>query len=142
MTTINQLRGRLKSLNVKDESFHAVEETKNSITSIQKDQMFHGLNAAGERIGRYRNNKYARVKNEFNPLPGLGVPDLKLTGAFYAGFKTEVTPEVFKTTSMDPKNEELTAKYDPFGLNNESKAEYVNELRPVFIKKVREKLQL
>lgn len=131
---------RLSSLDVKNESFIAVSETKETITDIQKEQMYHGLNAEGKRIGRYRTMKYALAKNSMNPLPGLGIPDLKLTGAFYAGFKTEVDPEVFRTFSTDIKNEALTEKYDPFGLDQESKAEYGGKLKPVLVKNVKEKL--
>lgn len=142
MATVNQLRSRLTALNVKDVSYHSVEETREVIAEIQKEQMFQGLNAQGKKIGRYRSNKYARAKNEMNPLPGLGIPDLKLTGAFYRGFETKVTPESFNTISTDEKNAELTEKYDPFGLNKESKSEYAGKLRPVFIKNVKEKLKL
>lgn len=142
MTTVNDMIRRVSSLDIKNEAFIAVTETKDEITEIQKEQMFHGLNAEGKRIGRYRSIKYARAKNEMNPLPGLGIPDLKLTGAFYAGFKTEVTPEVFKTFSLDAKNEALTEKYDPFGLDAESKSEYAGKLKPVLVKNVKEKLKV
>ena len=142
MATVNQLRSKLTALNVKDVSFHSVEETKEVIAEVQKEQMFQGLNAKGKKIGRYRSNKYARAKNEMNPLPGLGIPDLKLTGAFYAKVETEVTQEAFRSFSTDEKNDELTSKYDPFGLNKESKSEYAGKLRPVFIKNVKEELRL
>jgi hypothetical protein len=142
MTTVNDMISRMKALNIKDTAFHSVEDTKGVITEIQKEQMFKGLNAEGKRIGRYRSIKYALAKNSMNPLPGLGVPDLKLTGAFYRGFQTKVTPETFSTSSTDEKNDALTAKYDPFGLDTESKSEYVEKLRPVFVKNVKEKLML
>lgn len=142
MTTINDIRKRLSAVSIKDESFKSVSDTKSSITDIQKEQLSKGLNAEGKKLRRYRSRKYAVAKNAINPLPGLGNPDLRLTGSFYAGFKTVVTPETFATTSSDSKNEALTQKYDPFGLNKESKVEYVKDLRPVFVKKVREKLRL
>jgi hypothetical protein len=142
MATVNAMIGRMKALDVKAVSFNSVVETKETITEIQKEQMYQGFNGSGKKIGRYRSYKYARAKNSMNPLPGLGVPDLKLTGAFYSGFKTEVTPETFKTTSTDPKNDELTAKYDPFGLDKESKAEYAVKLKPVLVKNVKEKLMI
>lgn len=140
MTTVNDMISRLKTLDVKQVSYQSVVETKETITEIQKEQMYQGFNGEGKKIGRYRSLKYARAKNEMNPLPGLGVPDLKLTGSFYAGFKTEVTPETFSTSSTDEKNDELTAKYDPFGLDKESKSDYAEKLRPVLVKNVREKL--
>lgn len=139
--TINKFISNITSLDVKELSFISVSETKDYITDIQRDQMFKGLNAEGNRIGRYRNNKYARAKFSMNPIPGLGIPDLKLTGAFYAGFKTIVTQDIFSTSSIDSKNEALTQKYDPFGLDTDSKVEYAIKLRPVFIKNIKEKLQ-
>ena len=129
-------------MDVKQASYEAVVQTKEVITDLQKEQMYQGLNSEGKKIGRYRNNKYARAKFDMNPLPGLGIPDLKLTGAFYAGFKTEVTPEIFITSSTDEKNADLTAKYDPFGLDQESKTEYADKLKPVFTKNVRDKLNV
>lgn len=142
MTTVNDMIARMKSLKIKDVGYQAVTETKEKITDIQREQMFKGLDADGNKIRRYRNNKYAIAKNAMNPLPGLGVPDLKLTGAFYRGFITDVTPEIFSTRSTDIKNDELTAKYNPFGLNVESKTDYSDKLRPVFVKNVKEKLQI
>lgn len=142
MTTVNSFKSRVQSLDIGLVAYQSVDETKDLITGIQRQQMFHGLNAKGEKIGRYRNSKYARVKNEMNPLPGVGIPDLKVTGAFYGGFKTVVTPQVFITTSSDGKNAELTEKYDPFGLNMESKSEYSKELKPIFVKNVKQGIGL
>jgi hypothetical protein len=142
MATVNDMIKRMQSLNVKEVSYESVVETKETITEIQKDQMYHGLDGQGKKIRRYRSVKYARAKNEMNPLPGLGTPDLKLTGAFYRYFQTKVTPEAFSTSSTDEKNDALTAKYDPFGLDKESKSEYAGKLRPVLVKNVKEKLML
>lgn len=142
MTTVDDMIGRIRTLNVKEVSYESVVESKDEITDIQREQMYKGLNAEGKKIGRYRNAKYARVKNEMNPLPGIGIPDLKLTGAFYSGFTTDVTPESFSTFSTDEKNSELIVKYDPFGLDKESESEYADKLRPVLVKNVKEKLKL
>lgn len=142
MATINIIRARISSLSIKDESYKAVLETKQDITNIQKEQLLHGLDAGGNKLRKYRGRKYALAKAFMNPLPGFGNPDLNLTGSFYAGFETVVNPISFATHSADPKNEFLVKKYDPFGLNIDSKNEYIKELRPVFIKNVRQKLQL
>lgn len=140
--TVNQFRSKLAAVNVGEVSFESVNETRETIAEIQKGQMYKGLNGEGKKIGRYRSNKYARAKSSMNPLPGLGIPDLKLTGAFYAGMITKVDPETFVTTSTDSKNEALTQKYDPFGLDAQSKIEYAEKLRPVLVKNAKLKLQL
>ena len=140
MTTVLQLRERIRSMDIDVISQNSIEETKDEIVKKQKEQLLQGLNAKGEKIGRYRSNKYARAKNQMNPLPGLGVPDLKLTGAFHAGINVTINTETFKTESTDSKGPDLEAKYgnEILGLNEESKDEYVKEsLRPEFLKRIR-----
>lgn len=143
MATVNDMIRRMKSLSVKDVSYKSVVDTKETVTDIQKEQMSHGLDAEGNKIApKYRRMRYALAKFAVNPLAGLGVPDLRLTGAFYAGFQTKVTPETFATISTDEKNDVLIKKYDPFGLDPESKAEYAGKLKPVLVKNIKEKLKL
>lgn len=111
----------------------AVSNTLDDLNEENKKQLFEGYDKTGEKITRkYRNNKYARVKNEMNPLPGLGVPDLKLTGAYYRGRKATLSGDVITVTSSDEKAEELEAKYpDINGLGGQFKKEYqVNSLSP------------
>jgi hypothetical protein len=142
MVTVSTIRRRLKALSVKDEAFKSVSETKEVITEKQKEQMLQGLNREGGTLGYYKVYEYAQKKFELNPRPGFGVVDLKMKGNFFDGMETNVFPNTFSTQSTDEKNLRLIKKYDPFGLNDESKKEYLQTLRPVFLKSVREKLKL
>jgi hypothetical protein len=97
--------------------------------------MHKGLNAHGEPLGQYQNEVYAEMKHSMNPLPGFGVPDLRLTGAFYRATSVTVSGQSVITNSSDSKSAELQAKYgkEIFGLNGVYKREYLNEsLGPVF----------
>ena len=97
--------------------------------------MHKGLNADGDPIGQYQSEIYAEMKHSMNPLPGFGVPDLKLTGAFYRATSVSVGSQTLKIDSSDSKSTELQAKYgkEIFGLNGVYKREYLNEsLGPVF----------
>lgn len=138
------MKKRFQAVSLDKQVQETVEETKDSIQLLQKDQLLRGLNSKGEKIGRYRSNKYARVKNEMNPLPGLGIPDLKVTGSFHTKISTTVTPDTFKSDSSDSKAPNLKEKYgnDIFGLTDESKSEYIQELKPVFVKKMKENLKV
>ena len=148
MATINQLRSRLTALNVKDVSYHSVEETKEVIEEIQREQMYSGFLSTGLQTsplhGRYPG--YADYTIAVKRAKGqvFDRVTLKDEGQFYAGIKTSVTAESFKTISTDIKSLSLTSYYgeDIFGLNKESKSEYAGKLRPVFIKNVKEKLKL
>lgn len=142
MATVNQMIKRISAINVGVEAYKSVRETKEVIGDVQKEQMQKGFRQDGKKIGRYASKKYASAKFGQNSRAGLGFVDLKLTGAFYSGFITTVTPEAFKTFSLDDKNGKLTVKYNPFGLNEESKKDYSVKLRPVFITSIKRILGL
>ena len=63
----------------------------------------HGLRSNGERIGTYKNDYYARKKNNLNPLAGLGSVDLILTGKFISGITIDFTNEamIFDSTEKE-----------------------------------------
>lgn len=145
MATINQLQVKIKAVKVAEISQQSIEETKEAIVERQKDQLLHGLNAEGQPIGEYKNPLYAEVKNRMNPLPGEGVPDLKLTGAFYSGINVQVTPDTFKTESTDNKAPDLEKKYGEqiLGLDKENKSAYMqDDLKPVFVRNIRNAIGL
>lgn len=117
-------------------------ETAAEYIGLQKDQMLHGLNAQGKTIGKYRNPAYARRKAAINPLAGEGNVDLKDKGDFYREIFTDVRADEIIVDSSDTKSAALQKKYgeDIFGLDNDSKNEYVKEVRPVFLEMVTDQL--
>lgn len=147
MGTVLSLLKKFEELDTGIIAVQSIEETADEMADKNKDQLLHGFNSSGELIGDtkpYQSADYAFEKYNKNPLPGLGNPDLKDEGSFYAGIRIEVSGAVIKTESTDSKNEELEAKYKgALGLNKESKVEYIKEsLRPVFFKKIKEKVKL
>jgi hypothetical protein len=113
----------------------SLEQTKEQLANLNVEQMHKGLNAQGEPIGQYRNEVYAEMKHSMNPQPGFGVPDLRLTGAFYRATSVSVNSQSIVIDSSDSKSADLQAKYgkEIFGLNGVYKREYLNEsLGPVF----------
>ena len=73
-----------------------------------------------------------------NPLPGLGTPDLKVTGAFYSGIRVDYNSGVLTTKSSDEKADELEKKYqDIYGLGGNFKKGFIkNSLRPALNKEI------
>lgn len=110
------------------------------IVERQKAQLSEGLSSVGGTFPKYRNPAYARKKNALNAKPGLGNPDLKLTGAFYRGITAVVSGGKIKINSTDSKTDSLKAKYDKdkmFGLYPEEMNDFIqNRLRPVFRKNI------
>jgi hypothetical protein len=122
---------RLNRIDPNEVAAQAIESTKPELVNLQEDQMMQGLNAKGEKIGRYRSQAYARRKNQMNPLPGFGVPDLRLTGSFHRGLGAIVQENSTTLTSDDSKADALAKKYgDIFGLSPQKLAEYRGVLQP------------
>lgn len=139
MLTIPKLLKKFQELNtdkIIDESFR---ESSDEFEKKNRAQLVTGQDKQGGKITpRYRNNKYARVKNELNPVPGLGVPDLKVTGAFHRGLRADLVGDTIKIESSDRKNEWLEPKYSGiFGLGGQFKTEFISQdLRPAIHGKI------
>ncbi len=139
MLTIASLSAKFKTLNTDKVIEESFIETKDSFKRINKEQLKTGKTNTGETVKpRYRSSKYARVKNEMNALPGLGVPDLFVTGKFYSGIEADPGKDVIKIISKDSKGPDLEDKYPGiFGLGSSFKKQYLDEeLRPVLQGKI------
>jgi hypothetical protein len=141
MSTIPELLEAVQSLNINQEAVRSIEATAGMIVEFNRDQLKKGFNARDLRIGpRYRNPEYARQKNEQNPEPGLGIPDLILTGAFTDAIGVEVMEEEYEVFSTDAKAPELEKKYNyVLGLGPKKLEQYTTEhVRPVFQERITE----
>ena len=99
------------------------------IVDLNTGQLFRGVDSNSSPLDPpYRSKYYAEFKLHLNPA---GVVDLKLTGAFYAGFYIDSSkfPIVFNST--DEKAGILEQKYGPtiFGLDQPSKNDLVAHLK-------------
>jgi hypothetical protein len=89
----------------------------------------------------YRRVRYAIVKHEMNSLAGYGVPDLNLTGRFYASFDLWMKQYTYIIDAHDEKVEKLAGKYgeEIFGLTSESKRHvYTDIIRPFLLRRIAE----
>src|SRR5690348_238105 len=80
----------------------SIQETESGFIDLNTQQMYEGKNSDGGEIGAYRSEVYAEMKNQMNSLPGFGVPDLKLTGAFYEGYSLRIQGGEIEETSNVP----------------------------------------
>jgi hypothetical protein len=143
MATIKTIRKKFEALNTDDVLAKAFESSVDGFTAEQKKQLYAGLNKEGGRLRKYRNNKYARVKNEMNPAPGLGNPDLFVTGAFYEGVEVKLAGQAIDIQSIDEKGPDLKEKYHPFGLGGDYRKEFIdNVYQPNFRKEVKKRTGL
>lgn len=131
MATIPDFVTNFKRLNNNKFNEIVVDELYNYqevIMDFNKDQLMSGYNSNSERLRSYKNREYAEMKNEVNPLPGFGNPDLNLTGQFHRGFYVRRGGKTFLLLgSSDEKNDKLKGKYgkDIFGLTSSSKESFI-----------------
>lgn len=90
----------------------------------------------------YKRQTYAEMKESMNPKPGLGNPDLFLTGEFYNSLQFNINKSqmTFTVNSKDDKATKLEKKYGEkiYGLNSENKGYFSNEiLRPKIVSELR-----
>ena len=87
------------------------------VVELNLSQLSHGTNAKGGKFRKYRNAVYARKKSAMNPTPGLGNPDLNLTGKFWKEFKASIMDQSIEWRSEDSKAtwlEEGTSRMQAF----------------------------
>lgn len=144
MATLLQLYNRIQRVKEDEVIEETMDQSSPVITEKQREQMLTGVNSEGKKIGKYRSPAYARKKNAMNPLPGLGVPDLRLTGQFYKGIYTEIRGDKIITDSTDEKTQDLADKYGEniFGLNKDKKAEAVEKIKPVLVQNMKNAMGL
>ncbi|MDR2775626.1 MAG: hypothetical protein LBC19_12970 [Tannerella sp.] len=145
MATVNQLIERLKAFDVRQSCIDVVRENGDAIVAVNQEQLQMGQKKDGSKVGWYRSEQYAQFKNSMNPLPPFRVPDLRLTGAFYAGMKLDIAGDSFVISSSDSKAPDLVEKYgeEILGISEEG-AQLVKEeiTMPAMRKKTKEALKL
>lgn len=123
----------------------AFVNTKEQLLEVQRLQMLEGLNADGDKIGKYKNPKYALRKNEMNPVPGLGVPDLNLTGQWQGELDVKIDADTIEIIAPDnDKTANLVSKFTAriIGLNEYSSKVYAQQyLKPEFIRLMKDALR-
>lgn len=121
------------------------ESTKNELADFNRDQLNEGFDSQGNRLKKYRNKSYAIKKNSINPLPGLGNPDLRLTGSFHKSIFIEVVSDRIKFFASDKKAKMLEQRYGLdliYGHNLKTRDHFVLKvLRPAFIRLIKDKIR-
>ena len=147
MATAAQVYNRFKTLNLNKEAIKVVVDRKVDMIHFNQQQLLNsGTDKEGNQLKRYRSDSYAKRKHQRNPLPGLGVPDLYDTGAFFESMKLEVINEKkYRIYATDSKTKELIKKYGNsiLGLSYTSRVDMIKDFfRKDFMANVKEHLKL
>lgn len=143
MGTLRNLSNRFQlAVSLYDETLReSIEQTKGEIITYNQLQLYSGITSAGYKLSpQYSDGRYAEAKNIDNTAPGLGVPDLYLTGTFYKGIGVVVNSKSFVTSSSDQKAQKLELKYgsEIYGLTAQNKSEYsLHSVKVVLFAKIK-----
>lgn len=143
MATIFDFNKRIQAVEIKPIIALCVEQSQYEILSFNRGQLYMGYGSNDNPLSpKYRSEGYAEFKQSQNPKPGLGTPDLFLSGAFYNSLQLDVNKSqmTFTVSSKDEKAPKLERKYGEkiYGLDSENKGYFSQEiLRPKIIDKLR-----
>lgn len=136
-----------------------MEDSADEILERNKAQLYRGETTDGGKLPGYSLRAYAELKHRMNPLPGYGIADHKLTGAYYNAFIATIEGDVLHIQSMDEKAtklEERAGGYDEnlmgdrqkgadlsYGLGEtEHNAFMVETYKPAFYEEIHRSLKL
>lgn len=128
--TIDEAYRRFKSVNLRQQIPILIEQDSETVIELNQSQLYdRSVDSNGEPLRLYSSQAYAIDKNRMNSKPGLGRPDLFVTGQFYKGFNIRVTRNALTIRSSDSKTSDLIKKYGEgiFGLDPVSK----DKFRPI-----------
>lgn len=125
MPGINEMIRRAQALDLKEVVQVSVVSTVQEYEQLQKFQMLTGQDSKGNKLGKYKNRKYAEKKFAMNPLAGFGNMDFRLSGDFFKEFFTRAgTNSVFISSGNNKTERLLKINKDAFGLNKMNLSEY------------------
>ena len=118
MATIEQLYEAFSQVKLREDLPELIRENGTAMAELVEDQLQGGKLSTGNPIQpAYANAYYAKKKASMNSLPGYGIPDLKVTGDYYAGIGVAIKSE-----------DEYDIESDVDYANNASITQYGEEL--------------
>lgn len=131
--TLGDIQRAIEATNLDAIAGEVVEDNKDNILQLNRDQLMSGFDSNGEKMEpQYASRDYALKKNKMNALPGLGTPDLYLTGKFQSSLQLQVMGKDVKFSDTDDKAKYLEVNYGPdniYGLSEDS----IGEARTEFL---------
>jgi hypothetical protein len=129
--TIEDLYEAFSQLRLRDELPELILATSYDIEVLVKAQLDMGELSTEQKIApSYKSKYYAVKKVALNPTPGYGIPDVRVTGAYYKGIGVTVEGEDYSIESnVEYALSPQIAQYGPnlLRLSEGSKEAYCNE---------------
>lgn len=117
------------------------EETKQDAVVYNRQQLYTGIKSDGSKLSpHYATLQYSTKKYGLNSKPGLSIPDLYVTGAFYNGIGVVVNQKSLTFDSSDTKSAKLELEYTSqiYGLTAQNKSRYsLGSVKPNLFNKLK-----
>ena len=138
MATIAEMLRRFQAIDLTAEAAEIITDNPDELLNLERKQLFEmGEDSKGQKLKPYRNPKYARAKNELNPLPGLGTPDYYVTGDFQRSLTLAVQGQ---SVIFDATNYKLEFLLDRspelLGVTDDSISAYRGVLLPAIVRRI------
>jgi hypothetical protein len=131
MGTIADLYEAFSQVKLREELPNLIQATSYEIDTLVISQLDKGELATGEKITpSYASNYYSKKKEQMNPTPGYGTPDIKYTGNLYKNIGVSVTQDAYDIESSVPyaDDQSITQYGDKLlALSEENKEVYCEE---------------
>lgn len=130
MASLIEFQANLKKLNIPKLFEEIMEEQEQEILDLNRDQLLKGRNIKNQKIKpKYKSDQYAKKKAKKNPKPGLGTPDLKLSGDFQDSFFLKKKGKNYLFDAKVPYKQYIIPKYnDVLGLSDKGEKEFKKDI--------------
>lgn len=118
------------SADLEIQAAEVVRENSNILIDMNTEKLKEGKTSTEDNISpSYYSDDYAQMKNDMNPRPGFGVPDLFLEGDFQERFFVEDVEMGWQIDSKNEKRNMLLSKYgeDVLGNTEQDEREFNEE---------------
>ena len=95
-----ELAEKAKKIDVKELALQVVKANAGLIKTRLQEQLTVGENGLSQDVGKYKSNRYARLKRAMGSQAPFGIVDLKYTGKLYEKITVDVKPDL---VSIDSK---------------------------------------
>ena len=119
---LKEMAKKAKAINVKELALQVARANEGLISKRVREQLTVGENAKGQNIGRYKSERYARLKQNMGSQSPFRVPDLKLSGKLHKGLFADIKPKGFEVGSQVDYSKYQIQRYgsEIYGLQKEA----------------------
>lgn len=154
MAGINEMIHRFGRLNRKEAIATALDQTKDRMIELQREQLLEGKTSKGDDItpsylddpyfkSRQAAQRYSAWKDRITPHPirKSGTPNLFINGAFHKSIEAVIKPGSVIISATFKKAASIEGKFkDIYGLNDEKTGAYTKVMGPVAVEEMKKQV--